>query len=147
MVVPMDQTITDIPGVAGIVPQSVLPGHYGVEAGQCAVGDIFNWYVNYLQPGGTGNTTHAELTRRAEKLQPGSSGLLALDWHNGNRSILADERLTGLIVGMTLQTKPEELYRAWMEATAFGARVIIDLLEQHGQTGTRNRDPVRPLRG
>ena len=133
MVVPMDEKLEDIPGMCGIVPGSVLPGYYGIEAGQSAVGDVFNWFVSYIAPGGTESGSHEELTKRAEKLAPGESGLLALDWHNGNRTILVDQRLTGLLVGMTLHTRPEEMYRAWIEATAFGARIIADQMEAHGQ--------------
>lgn len=131
MVVPLDAELGDIPGLCGIVPESILPEFYGLEAGQSAVGDIFNWFVNEIQPGGQG---HEALTREAEKLLPGASGLLALDWHNGNRTILVDQRLTGGVIGLTLQTTPAELYRAWIEATAFGARVIMERLEEYGQT-------------
>ncbi|MCX7049049.1 MAG: ribulokinase [Candidatus Sumerlaeota bacterium] len=130
MVAPLDQSLPDIPGLCGIVPESILPGCFGLEAGQSAVGDIFNWFVNYLKPDGQG---HAELTRAAEKLRPGQSGLLALDWHNGNRTILVDQRLTGGLIGMTLHTTPAEMYRAWVEATAFGARVIMERFEEYGQ--------------
>ena len=96
------------------------------------MGDIFNWFVNYLQPGGKDNGSHASLTDRAAKLRPGQSGLLALDWNNGNRTILVDQRLTGLLVGQTLHTKPEEIYRALIEATAFGALTIINRFEEFG---------------
>ncbi|MCX6997634.1 MAG: ribulokinase [Kiritimatiellaeota bacterium] len=131
-VAPLSQSLPDIPGLCGIVPESVLPGYYGLEAGQSAVGDIFNWFVNRIQPGGPSRGSHATLTRAAEKLRPGASGLLALDWHNGNRTILVDQRLTGLLLGLTLQTTPAEIYRALIEATAFGARVIVERLEQYG---------------
>lgn len=130
MVVPLDAKLPDIPGLCGIVPESILPGFYGLEAGQSAVGDIFNWFVNGIQPAGQG---HAELTEGASKLEPGESGLLALDWHNGNRTVLVDPRLTGAVFGLTLQTTPAELYRAWIEATAFGARVIMERFEEYGQ--------------
>ncbi len=129
MVVPLSQKLPDIPGLCGIVNGSILPGFYGLEAGQSAVGDIFNWYVSYLAPKGIG---HDELTKRAKKLKPGESGLLALDWNNGNRTVLVDPRLTGLLVGQTLHTTPEEVYRALIEATAFGARVIINRFEEYG---------------
>jgi L-ribulokinase len=130
MVASMDSELGDIPGLCGIVPESILPGFYGLEAGQSAVGDIFNWFVNEIQPAGQG---HAELTEGAAKLAPGESGLLALDWHNGNRTVLVDQRLTGGVIGLTLQTTPAALYRAWIEATAFGARVIMERFEEYGQ--------------
>ncbi|MBV9850070.1 MAG: ribulokinase [Armatimonadetes bacterium] len=131
MVAPLDADPGDIPGLCGIVPESILPGFYGLEAGQSAVGDIFNWFVNGIQPAGQG---HEALTEGASQLQPGESGLLALDWHNGNRTVLVDQRLTGAVLGLTLQTTPAELYRAWIEATAFGSRVIMERFEEYGQT-------------
>ncbi|HEX8550008.1 MAG TPA: ribulokinase [Abditibacteriaceae bacterium] len=127
MVVPCDQDLADIPGLCGIVPGSILPGDYGLEAGQSAVGDIFNWFVNYLKAG-----SHEELTEAAGALKPGESGLLALDWNNGNRTILVDQRLTGLLLGQTLYTTPGEIYRALIEATAFGALTIINRFEEYG---------------
>jgi len=128
---PNDRKLADVPGLCGIVDGSVLPKYLGLEAGQSAVGDIFNWFVNYLQPGGkTG--THETLTREAAKLRPGESGLLALDWNNGNRTILVDQRLTGLLLGQTLYTTPAEIYRALIEATAFGALTIINRFEEYG---------------
>ena len=130
MVSPLDGDLGDIPGLCGIVPESILPGFYGLEAGQSAVGDIFNWFVNGVQPANQG---HEQLTEGANALQPGESGLLALDWHNGNRTILVDQRLTGGILGLTLQTTPAEMYRAWIEATAFGSRVIMERFEEYGQ--------------
>jgi L-ribulokinase len=136
MVAPMDEALPDIPGLCGIVPGSVLPGMYGLEAGQSAVGDIFNWFVSHLAPGaytGSGDP-HVRLSRAAEKLRPGASGLLALDWNNGNRTILVDPGLTGLLVGQTLHTTAPEVYRALVEATAFGALTIIDRLEEYGVT-------------
>ena len=123
--------LADVPGLCGIVDGSVLPGYFGLEAGQSAVGDIFNWFVNYIQPGGKSGT-HEKLTQGAAKLQPGESGLLALDWNNGNRTILVDQRLTGLLVGQTLYTTPAEIYRALIEATAFGALTIINRFEEYG---------------
>ena len=104
--------LPDVEGICGIVDGSVLPGCFGLEAGQSAVGDIFNWFVNYIQPGGVDAGSHESLTKKAEKLRPGQSGLIALDWNNGNRTILVDQRLTGLLVGQTRHTKPEEIYRA-----------------------------------
>ena len=132
MVSPADTPLKDIPGVCGIVDGSVLPGSYGIEAGQSAVGDIFNWFVNYIQPGGADSGSHQSLTEKASQLKPGQSGLLALDWNNGNRTILVDQRLTGLLLGQTLHTRPEEIYRALIEATAFGALTIINRIEEYG---------------
>lgn len=130
MVSTKDKELENITGVAGVVDGSVLPGYIGIEAGQSAVGDIFNWFVsnvlrediNYLNV----------LTNKAEKLNAGQSGLLALDWNNGNRNVLADFNLTGLILGQTLQTKDYEIYRALVEATAFGALMIIERIEEYG---------------
>jgi len=136
MVVPASQDLADIPGLCGIVPGSIVPGMYGLEAGQSAVGDIFNWFVNYLAPGKytRKGDPHANLTRDADKLRPGESGLLGLDWNNGNRTILVDPLLTGLVVGQTLHTTAAEIYRALVEATAFGALTIIKRFEQYGVT-------------
>jgi L-ribulokinase len=131
MVAPADKKLADVPGLCGIVNGSILPGFYGLEAGQSAVGDIFNWFVNYLQPGGKAGT-HEVLSAAASKLAPGESGLLALDWNNGNRTILVDQRLTGLLLGQTLYTAPAEIYRALIEATAFGALTIINRFEEFG---------------
>ncbi len=132
MVAPADQPLADIPGLCGIVNGSILPGYFGLEAGQSAVGDIFNWFVNYIQPAGPKLGSHEALTAAAAKLRPGQSGLLALDWNNGNRTILVDQRLTGLLLGQTLYTTPAEIYRALIEATAFGALVIINRFEEYG---------------
>jgi L-ribulokinase len=107
---------------------------YGLEAGQSAVGDIFNWFARHLAPGKyvSKGDAHAALTREAEKLRPGESGLLALDWNNGNRTILVDPLLSGLLVGQTLHTTAPEIYRALVEATAFGALTIITRFEEYG---------------
>lgn len=129
---PLSDKLADIPGLCGIVPESVLPGYYGLEAGQSAVGDIFNWFVTRIAPGGAKVGSHEALTKEAEKLHPGESGLLALDWNNGNRTILVDQRLTGLIMGLTLHSTPAEIYRALVEATAFGARVIVERFSEYG---------------
>jgi len=129
---PAKRKLPDVPGLCGIVDGSVLPGYLGLEAGQSAVGDIFNWFVNEIEPGGPKNGSHEALTRRAAALKPGESGLLALDWHNGNRTILVDQRLTGLILGLTLHSRPEEIYRALIEATAFGALTIIQRFREYG---------------
>ncbi|HHY84307.1 MAG TPA: ribulokinase [Verrucomicrobia bacterium] len=130
-VTPNTTKLADIPGLCGIVDGSVLPGYFGLEAGQSAVGDIFNWFVNYIQPHGKAGS-HEALTAQAAKLRPGESGLLALDWNNGNRTILVDQRLTGLLIGQTLYTTPAEIYRALIEATAFGALTIINRFEEYG---------------
>lgn len=126
MVHPQSEPLADIPGVCGIVDGSVLPDYYGIEAGQSAVGDIFNWFV------GLCGRTHEELTAGALALKPGESGLLALDWNNGNRTILVDPLLTGLVLGTTLHTSAAEIYRALIEATAYGAYKIIRRLEEYG---------------
>ncbi|MDP0491028.1 MAG: ribulokinase [Verrucomicrobiota bacterium JB023] len=128
-VVSAEKAIADIPGICGIVKGAILPGYYGVEAGQSAVGDIFKWYVE----GVLGDVSlHGSLTEEAAQLKPGQSGLLALDWNNGNRTILVDQLLTGLLMGQTLYTTRAEIYRALIEATAFGARAIVDRIREHG---------------
>ena len=132
IVVPLGEKLADIPGLCGIVPGSILPGCYGLEAGQSAVGDIFNWFVNYIQPLGKKAGSHEALSAAAAKMAPGESGLLALDWNNGNRTVLVDQRLTGLLLGQTLYTTPAEIYRALIEATAFGALTIINRFEEYG---------------
>src|SRR3974390_2968127 len=132
MVVPLGEKLADIPGLCGIVPGSILPGYYGLEAGQSAGGDIFNWFVNYIQPLGKKVGTHEVLSAEAARLSAGESGLLALDWNNGNRTVLVDQRLTGLMLGQTLYTTPAEIYRALIEATAFGALTIIRRFEEYG---------------
>jgi L-ribulokinase len=131
MVAPLGEKLADIPGLCGIVPGSILPGYYGLEAGQSAVGDIFNWFVNYIQPLGKKAGSHEALSAAAAKMAPGESGLLALDWNNGNRTVLVDQRLTGLLLGQTLYTTPAEIYRALIEATAFGALTIINRFEEY----------------
>src|SRR5690606_35239191 len=108
----------------------ILPGFYGIEAGQSAVGDIFKWWVEGVCGGNS--ALHAQLTKEAARLAPGQSGLLALDWNNGNRTILVDQRLSGLLVGTTLHTNRAEIYRALIEATAFGARAIIERIREFG---------------
>ena len=128
-VMPLQGALPEIPGICGIASESVLPGFYGLEAGQSAVGDIFNWFVEQLEPGR--GLTHEQLNEQASALRPGESGLLALDWNNGNRSVLVDPLLSGLIVGLSLHTSPAEIYRALIEATAFGARMITDRLKAY----------------
>lgn len=135
MVSPMESKLADIPGVCGIVAGSVLGGYYGIEAGQSAVGDIFLWFVRHLVPEKYGKSSAEKfinLEKQAADLVPGESGLLALDWINGNRTILVDARLTGLLLGQTLYTQPHEIYRALIESTAFGALTIIDRIEAYG---------------
>jgi L-ribulokinase len=128
-----------VEGMCGVVEDGVVPGLYGFEAGQSAVGDIFAWFVESCVPpevheaaARRGLGVHAYLEERAARLRPGESGLLALDWWNGNRSVLVDAELGGLLVGMTLQTRAHELYRALLEATAFGTRVIADAFRAAG---------------
>ena len=129
-VVKADKEIADVPGICGIVKGAILPGYFGVEAGQSAVGDIFAWYVERVLKGGV--ETHIRLTEEASHLQAGESGLLALDWNNGNRTILVDPLLSGLLLGQTLHTSQAEIYRALIEATAFGARSILERLDEYG---------------
>ena len=135
MISPNDKKLADIPGVCGVVNESVMKGYFGIEAGQSAVGDIFLWFINNLVPekyGKTQDEKFKNLEDAASELKPGETGLMALDWNNGNRTILVDVRLTGLILGQTLHTQPHEIYRALIEATAFGALAIIDRIEENG---------------
>jgi len=137
MVSPKHKGFEDIPGVCGIVDGSVLPGYLGIEAGQSAVGDIFMWFVSYLAPSSYGKTEDEKfrkLETEASKQRPGEHGLLGLDWNNGNRTILVDVRLSGLVIGQTLHTKSHEIYRALIESTAFGALTIINRIEEYGVT-------------
>ncbi|HUF22867.1 MAG TPA: ribulokinase [Vicinamibacterales bacterium] len=120
----------DIPGICGSVDGSIMPGYIGIEAGQSAVGDLLKWWVETVCEGG--EALHADLSAKAAGLRPGQSGLVALDWNNGNRTILVDPRLSGLIMGQTLHTTRAEIYRALIEATAFGARAIIERLRDNG---------------
>ncbi|MFG0286591.1 MAG: ribulokinase [Rhodopirellula sp. JB044] len=132
VVVHESKSIADIPGICGIVPGAILPDYYGIEAGQSAVGDIFKWWVEGVCGGDA--TLHARLSLEAESLAPGQSGLLALDWNNGNRTTLVDPMLSGLMLGQTLHTTRAEIYRALIEATAFGARTIIERIAEYGVT-------------
>lgn len=133
MVAPPTAKVADIPGVCGIVKGSVLPGMTALEAGQSAVGDIFKWYVDTLCPASyTQGNPYANLEKEAAALKPCESGLVALDWNNGNRTILVNPLLTGLLVGQTLHTTGAETYRALVEATAFGALTIIRRVEEYG---------------
>ena len=127
-----------IPGICGVVNGSILPGFLGIEAGQSAVGDILNWWVEVVgasagtESADTIAARHERLSREAETVKAGASGLLALDWNNGNRTILVDPKLTGLLLGQTLHTTGAEIYRALIEATAFGARTIIERIREYG---------------
>lgn len=134
-----DRQYHDCPGVFGIVDGGAVDGSWGFEAGQTAVGDIFAWFVDHCVPAeyereaaARGLSAHELLVEKASGQEIGEHGLVALDWHNGNRSILADARLSGLVLGQTLATRPEDVYRALLEATAFGCRVIIENFEEHG---------------
>ncbi len=128
-----------VEGMCGVVEDGIIPGLYGFEAGQSGVGDIFAWFVDnavppeyHLAAKKRKVDLHKLLEEEAAKLKPGESGLLALDWWNGNRSVLVDVDLTGLLLGATLATKAPEMYRALIEATAFGTRLIVEAFEQHG---------------
>ncbi len=129
-VVHADKEIADIPGICGIVKGAILPGYYGVEAGQSAVGDIFKWWVEVVCK--SDSSLHAKLEAEVASMKPGESGLLALDWNNGNRTILVDPLLTGLLMGQTLHTTRAEIHRALVEATAFGARAIVERIAEYG---------------
>lgn len=135
----MGEEEKQVPGMCGVVEDGVMPGYFGYEAGQSCVGDHFAWFIDnclpkeyYDEAEKQGVNIHRFLRNKAEKLAPGQSGLLALDWWNGNRSVLVDVDLTGMILGMTLQTKPEEIYRALIEATAYGTRMIIETFRESG---------------
>lgn len=128
-----------IAGICGVVADGIIPGLYGYEAGQAAVGDMFDWFVAHCVPGdyqraaaAHQQTIHQWLEQQAAGLLPGESGLLALDWWNGVRTPLVDSELSGLLLGATLQTKPEEIYRALLEATAFGTLTIIETFAAAG---------------
>ena len=127
MIVHPDET--RLPGITGVVKDGILPGMYGYEAGQAAVGDMLAWFVDRIaqDPG-----AYAQLEEAAERIGPGETGLVALDWWNGNRTILADADLTGAIFGLGLHTTREEIYRALLESIAFGSRRIMDNFEAHG---------------
>jgi L-ribulokinase len=128
-----------VPGMCGCVDEGILPGFFGYEAGQSCVGDLFAWFVENCIPAAytdeaekRGIDIHTLLEEKAAQLRPGESGLLALDWWNGNRSVLVDVDLTGLLIGQTLATRPEEIYRALIEATAYGTRVIVEAFQNSG---------------
>ena len=128
-----------VKGICGVVEDGILPGFFGYEAGQACVGDHFQWFIENCLPASyvedakaQGVNIHKYLRAKAEQLKPGESGLVALDWWNGNRSCLVDVDLTGMLLGMTLLTKPEEIYRALIEATAYGTRAIIETFAEYG---------------
>ena len=135
----MGTTETQVPGICGVVEDGILPGFFGYEAGQSCVGDHFAWFIDNCLPASyyedaekQGMNIHKYLRAKAEIKKPGESGLLALDWWNGNRSVLVDVDLTGMMLGMTLQTKPEDIYRALIEATAYGTRMIVENYRENG---------------
>ncbi|MFA9443739.1 ribulokinase [Egicoccus sp. AB-alg6-2] len=132
-------TLASVPGICGVVDGGILEGFWGYEAGQSGVGDIFAWYVDHQVPADyaamaaeRGVSLHDLLTERAAEQPVGAHGLVALDWHSGNRSVLVDHELAGLVVGMTLATRPEDVYRALLEATAFGTRTIVEAFADAG---------------
>jgi L-ribulokinase len=133
------EVLAEVPGMCGVVDGGVVPGLWGYEAGQSGVGDIFAWFVEHAVPPGhhdearrRGLDLHAHLSELAGAQAVGEHGLVVLDWHNGNRSILVDHELSGLIVGLSLATRPEDVYRALIDATAFGTRKIIETFEGAG---------------
>ena len=132
-------TLREVPGMCGVVDGGIIAGRWGYEAGQSGVGDIFGWFVDSAVPppyheaaAAAGESLHEHLTRLATDQAVGEHGLVALDWHSGNRSVLVDHELSGLIVGQTLATRPEDGYRALLEATAFGTRVIVETFAESG---------------
>jgi L-ribulokinase len=133
------EVLREVPGMCGVVDGGIVAGRFGYEAGQSGVGDIFAWFVRTCVPESyavaareAGETLHEHLTRLAQGKAVGAHGLVALDWHSGNRSVLVDHQLSGLVVGLTLATRPEEIYRALLEATAFGMRVIVETFDAAG---------------
>ena len=133
------ETAVPVPGICALTDRGIFPDLCSMEAGQAGLGDCFDWFVRCCVPEHyrqeareKGLTIHQLLRSKAENLRPGQSRLVALDWWNGNRSILKNDGLSGLILGMNMQTRPEEIYRALIEATAFGLRVIVENYEKHG---------------
>ncbi len=131
--------LREVPGMCGVVDGGIISGYFGYEAGQSGVGDIFGWYVNNQVPGSyfeaaasAGISVHEYLTDLAAEQAVGEHGLVALDWHSGNRSVLVDHELSGLVIGATLTTKPQDIYRALLESTAFGARKIVETFNASG---------------
>ncbi len=135
----LSDRLAEVPGMCGVVDGGIVPGLYGYEAGQSGVGDIFGWFVKHAVPPeyheaarAAGMDLHAYLESEASRQEPGEHGLLALDWWNGNRSVLVDAELSGLLVGATLATRAPDIYRALIEATAYGTRTIIEAFEERG---------------
>ncbi|MCY8269191.1 ribulokinase [Bacillus sonorensis] len=135
----LGEDVRMVPGMCGVVENGILPGYVGYEAGQSCVGDHFHWLIKHFVPEAymkeaeaKGVSIYELLSQKADNMRVGESGLLALDWWNGNRSTLVDADLTGMMLGMTLSTKPEEIYRALVEATAYGTRIIIETFRQSG---------------
>jgi L-ribulokinase len=131
--------LAEVPGMCGVVRDGITPGAWGYEAGQSGVGDVFGWFVDTAVPAGyadearrRGIGVHDHLAALGAAQEVGEHGLVALDWHGGNRSMLVDHHLSGLVVGQTLRTRPEDTYRALMEATAFGTRVVVEAFEESG---------------
>jgi L-ribulokinase len=131
--------LREVPGMCGVVDGGIIAGSWGYEAGQSGVGDIFGWFTEQSVPAayaiaaaGADETLHEYLTRLAAAQEIGEHGLVALDWHSGNRSVLVDHELSGLVMGLTLATRPEDVYRALLEATAFGTRVIVETFRESG---------------
>jgi L-ribulokinase len=120
------EALVEVPGMCGVVRDGIVPGLYGYEAGQTGVGDCFAWVADLA------GEAHERLSERAAAQPVGAHGLLALDWLNGNRSVLVDHELSGVLVGLTIATRPEDIYRALVEATAFGTRVILDAFAAAG---------------
>lgn len=129
----MSDQLSEVPGMCGVVDGGIVPGLYGYEAGQSGVGDIFAWFTKYAVPAEFSRdvNVHQALEREAAKQKPGEHGLLALDWWNGNRSVLVDAELSGLLLGLTLSTRAPDIYRALIEATAYGTRLIIENFDNH----------------
>jgi L-ribulokinase len=133
------EVLREVPGMCGVVEGGITPGLWGYEAGQSGVGDIFNWFVTHGVPASVsteaaerGLSVHELLTERCSTQEVGEHGLVALDWHSGNRSVLVDHDLSGVVVGQTLATRPEDTYRALLEATAYGTRRIVEAFEESG---------------
>ena len=138
--------LAEVPGMCGVVDGGITAGAWGYEAGQSGVGDIFGWYVDHARAR-RADASHEQLTAERRAAQPvGAHGLVALDWWNGNRSLLVNHDLSGLIVGLTLATRPPDVYRALLESTAFGTRMIIEAFAGAGRAGHRAGRRRRPDR-